>query len=49
MYIDKRAFKKSPEELQMYLYFKKRGFRLENKKGRGSYCRKKKHASADYD
>lgn len=42
--IDKRIFKKSPEELQLYLYFKKRGFLLENKKGKGSYTRKQKHS-----
>jgi hypothetical protein len=32
--IDKRMFKKSPEELQLFLHFKKRGFALENKKKR---------------
>ena len=41
--IDKRMFKKSPEELQLYMHFKKRGFKLENKKGKGSYVRKPKH------
>ena len=41
--MDKRIFKKSPEELQQYLHFKKRGFAIENKKGKGSYSRKKKH------
>ena len=41
--IDKRMFKKSPEELQEYLAFKKRGFVVENKKGKGSYSRKSKH------
>ena len=40
--MDKRMFKKSPEELQQYLHFKKRGFAIENKKGKGSYSRKKK-------
>ena len=40
---DKQMFKKSPEELQLYLYFKKRGFRIENKKGKGSYERRPKH------
>lgn len=43
MTIDKRMFKKSPEELQQYLHFKKRGFKLENKKGKGSYTRRPKH------
>jgi hypothetical protein len=41
--IDKRIFKKSPEELQLYMYFKKRGFAVENKKGKGSYERRPKH------
>jgi hypothetical protein len=41
--IDKRAFKKSPEELQLYLHFKKRGFVIENKKGKGAYKRRSKH------
>jgi hypothetical protein len=41
--IDKRIFKKSPEELQLYLCFKKRGFKIENKKGKGSYERRPKH------
>ena len=41
--MDKRMFKKSPEELQQYFHFKKRGFAIENKKGKGSYSRKKKH------
>lgn len=38
---DKRIFKKTGEELQQYLLFKKRGSRVENKKGKGSYRRKK--------
>lgn len=33
--------KMSPEELQLYLHFKKRGGRVPAKKGRGSYNRKK--------
>lgn len=41
--IDKRIFKKSPEELRLYMYFKKRGFKIENKKGKGSYVRCPKH------
>lgn len=40
---DKQMFKKSPEELQLYLYFKKRGFRVENKKGKGSFERRPKY------
>ena len=41
--MDKRVFKKTPEELQLYLHFKKRGFKIENKKGKGSYKRNPKH------
>lgn len=41
--MDKKMFKKSGEELQLYLHFKKRGFALKNKKGKGSYNRKQKH------
>lgn len=42
--VDKRIFKKSPEELQLYMHFKKRNFRIENKKGKGSYERRPKHS-----
>lgn len=41
--IDKRIFKKSPEELQLYMYFKKRCFVIGNKKGKGAYKRRSKH------
>ena len=41
--MDKRIFKMKPEELQLFLHFKKRGFKIENKKGKGSYSRKQKH------
>ena len=37
--MDKRMFKKSPEELQAYLHFKRRGFSVQPKKGKGSYSR----------
>ena len=47
--IDKRIFKKSPEELQLYLHFKKRGFKIENKKGKGSYQRKPKHIGSVFN
>lgn len=40
---DKRIFKKSPEELQQYMMFKRRGSRVENRKGKGSFKRKSKH------
>lgn len=39
--IDRRMFKKEGEELQQYLHFRKRGSRVENKKGKGSYNRQK--------
>lgn len=41
--ITKKMFKKSPEELQLYFHFKKRGFVQENKKGKGAYQRRPKH------
>lgn len=40
---DKRVFKKTPEELQQYMIFKRRGSIVENKKGKGSFRRKPKH------
>lgn len=39
--MNKAIFKKEGEELQSYLSFKKRGFVVPAKKGRGSYNRKK--------
>lgn len=39
--IDRRMFKKEGEELQQYLHFRKRGSVVKNKKGKGSYDRKK--------
>lgn len=41
--MDKRMFKKSPEELQEYMKFKRRGGIVKAKKGKGSYNRKKKY------
>lgn len=41
--MDKSIFKKSKEELQEYLHFKKRGFKIKPKKGKGSYSRKNKN------
>ena len=41
--LTKQIFKKSPEELEQYMAFKRRGFRVENRKGKGSYTRKQKH------
>ena len=41
---DKRIFKKSPEELECYMMFKRRGSVVESKKGKGSFKRKPKHS-----
>ena len=41
--MDKRFKKKTGEELREYLQFRRRGSRVENKKGKGSYSRKEKH------
>jgi stalled ribosome alternative rescue factor ArfA len=38
---DRRILKKEGEELQQYLHFRRRGSRVENKKGKGSYNRQK--------
>lgn len=39
----KQAQKKSPDELQEYLQFKRRGSTVKSKKGKGAYSRKSKH------
>lgn len=39
--MEKTMFKKSPKELQQYLYFKRRGYIVQAKKGKGSYSRNK--------
>ena len=39
--MDKKIFKKSPEELQEYFKFKRHGFSVPPKKGKESYNRKK--------
>ena len=36
---NKEMFKKDKEELQQYLRFRKRGFIIKNRKGKGSYDR----------
>ena len=41
--MDKQDFKKTGEELQEYLQFRRRGSKVEPKKGKGSYSRKQKH------
>jgi len=43
----KKGLKKSKEELQEYLQFKRRGFYVKSKKGKGSYSRKRKHKKGD--
>ena len=47
--MDKRMFKKTEEELQEYMTFRKRGFIIKNKKGKGSYSRKDKHKNKKYE
>lgn len=44
----KEIFKKTPEELQQYLQFKRRGFAISAKKGKGSYSRKQKHKNKEW-
>ena len=48
---DKRMLKKSPEELQAYLAFRRRAGKVPAKKGKGSYDRKsfKKEVAQDDD
>lgn len=41
--IDKRMFKMSPEELEEYMKFRRKGSKMDAKKGKGSYTRKQKH------
>ena len=41
--MDTRFKKKTGEDLREYLQFQRRGFRVDNKKGKGSYSRKQKH------
>ena len=44
--MDKRVMKKTGDELQQYLAFRRRGSSVPPKKGKGSYNRKKLKASA---
>ena len=44
-----KMFKKSPEELREYLAFKRRGFKVPAKKGKGSYKRKQKHSKREVE
>ena len=45
--IDKSMFKKKPQELEQYLQFQRKASKIDNKKGKGSYTRKKKHKLAE--
>lgn len=46
--MDKSMFKMTPEELQAWLYLRKKGYVIENKKGKGSYTRKAKHKNRQF-
>ena len=39
--INRAMFKMTPEQLQEWMYLRKKSFRIENKKGKGSYKRTK--------
>lgn len=41
--MNKQINKKTGEELQAYLAFRKRGSRVESRKGKGSFKRHQKH------
>lgn len=45
--MDKKVFKKTGEELQLFFHFKKRHGVSKVKKGKGSYTRKEKHKKLD--
>ena len=40
---DKSIFKMTPDELETWMHFRKAGFKIENRKGKGSYKRKSKY------
>ena len=46
---DKRIFRKTGDELQAYLACTRRGSKIENRKGKGSYTRKRKHKGKEAD
>ena len=48
MKFDKSIFKKTGEELQEYMMFRRRGSKVEPKKGKGSYSRKEKHRNNEF-
>ena len=43
----KADLKKTGDELQAYLQFRRRGSKVENRKGKGSYTRKPKHKNQE--
>lgn len=45
--MDKTIFKKTGEELQEFLKFRKRSSKVKAKKGKGSFSRKQKHKNKD--
>lgn len=48
--VNKRYMKKNKEELNEYLQlFRRRGFKVPAKKGKGSFKRKQKHKNQNYD
>jgi stalled ribosome alternative rescue factor ArfA len=48
MKFDKSIFKKTGEELQEYMMFRRRGSKVESKKGKGSYKRHEKHRNDEF-
>lgn len=42
---DKRILKMTPQELEQHLQFRRKGFVIQNKKGKGSYKRKSKYSN----
>lgn len=44
---DRSMFKMTPEELALWLHFRKAGSRKENEKGKGSYKRKSKYPNTN--
>lgn len=46
--MNKSYLKKEGQELQDYLNFRKRGSRVENRKGKGSYKRNPKHKGKEW-
>lgn len=47
--MSKEERKKTDEELQGFLMFRKRGYWVKNKKGKGSYDRRAFNKNEDYD